>query len=220
MNTIKQPNTEEASAQRHIVYHADPLCGWCFAIAKEVEAARHHLGDSIEWIVQMGGLVVGERIRPVALDAGYLRSGLSQVERASGRQASERYFENIVETGTWVSNSEPVCRAVLAAIEVAGQGAGMIATSLLSDLLYIEGLEPDSEESVGRVADAVGVSRSEFLALWRSDGLRSRLAHHWEQTRASGLTTYPTIAEVTVDGVRPLLTGYADRAVIIETLSV
>lgn len=198
-----------------VVYHADPLCGWCFAIADELAEARLRLGDQVTWTLRMGGLVVGERVRPIADDAQYLRSGLQQVEQVSGRVASDRYFSEIVDDGTWVSNSESVCMIVLAAIELAGTDAGFTASHRLCDLLYIDGVEPDSQEAVDEIARAVDLAERSFSDHLASPGLRRRLAEHWVETRRMGLETYPTIAVRSADGLQPVVTGFADATTIV-----
>lgn len=163
----------------------------------------------------MGGLVVNVRVRPVGEDAGYLRAGLAQVQRVSGRAASDRYFDDI---GTWVSSSEPVCRAALVAIELGGQDAGFEASHHLSDRMYVQGREPDSIESIRDLADTLGVDGNTFIDRWTSPEAHARLQEHWTDTRRTGLQTYPTIAVRTTNGISEMLTGFADTPTIVQTI--
>lgn len=223
MTSPHQPNQQESSpapnAPIDAIYHTDPLCGWCFAIAEELAAARKSLGAEVQWTIRMGGLVVGERVRPIRNDAHYLRDGLASVAQLSGRVASAEYFERVLDVGTWVSNSETVCRAVLTAIELGGTEAGFIASHFLSDTLYVEGLEPDAGSSVEALAVELDLDVAKFVGHWEADRTRDALALHWAETRRLGLTTYPTIAVTRQDGsVDDLITGFADRGTIIETL--
>lgn len=200
------------------IYHADSLCGWCFAIADELSTARHELGDRVDWTLRMGGLVVDDRVREIAHDADYLRAGLAQVETVSGRVASNVYWNDVVEPGTWVSDSEPVCRAVLVAMELAGPDAGFIASHRFSDLLYIDGIEPDSYVAVRDVARSIGVDGDTFIEAWESEPAATRLTAHWAQTRQMGLQTYPTIAVRTASSLVPVVTGFATADVIATQL--
>jgi protein-disulfide isomerase-like protein with CxxC motif len=170
--------------------------------------ARHQLGDDVEWTLRMGGLVVGDRVRAVAHDAEYLRSGLAQVHAASGRSAGDPYWTEIVDVGTWVSDSEPVCRAVLTAIELADTDAGFAASHRLSDLLYVEGVEPDSLDALHEVARTIGLDGDGFVEHWASPHTRDRLTAHWADTRRSGLQTYPTIAVLSDGRLQPVVTGF------------
>lgn len=201
-----------------LVYHADPLCGWCFAIAPALEEARDRIGDRAHWTLRMGGLVVGERVRPVGLDAAYLRSGLAQVAAATGRTAGDRYYSDIVDRGSWVSDSEPVCRAVLVAEELGGTDAAFTASHALSDALYLEGREPDAPATVSDLAASLGLEPEQFLARWASDTAAARLTRHWEQTRAMGLSTYPTVAAVHAGVVTPLVVGAASADDIVDAI--
>jgi putative protein-disulfide isomerase len=202
-----------------LIYHADPLCGWCFAIAPALADARTMLGDRAEWTIRMGGLVVGERVRPIACDAAYLRAGLERVVAATGRQAGDAYFTNIVDRGVWVSDSEPVCRAVLVAFELGGTEAAFETSHRLSDALYVDGREPDSLDTLRLIAAAVGFDPTVFAARWDSDAARQRLALHWTDTRRTGLTTYPTIAVVRNGIVVPIVVGAATADQIVAAVT-
>ena len=201
-----------------VIYHADPLCGWCFAIADELEAARTELGSEVDWTLRMGGLVVGDRVRPVVHDADYLHKGLAQVAQVSDRIATTKYYDDIVGVGTWVSDSEPACRAVLTAIELDGTAAGFTASHFLSDRLYIDGQEPDDADSTEALALILGIDIVRFRQHRERTDTKQRLARHWADTRAMGLTTYPTIAVRIGSSVRELVTGYAPCATIVESI--
>jgi putative protein-disulfide isomerase len=201
-----------------VIYLADPLCGWCFGIAPALEQAREMLGDRVTWRVRTGGLVVGERVRAVRHDAAYLRRGLQQVAEVTGRVAGERYFAEIVDRGTWISDSEPVCRAVMVADELGGSDAAFTASRFLSDSLYVHGREPDAPATVRDLAAALGVDAEKFVGRWASEAAAIGLQAHWDQTRALGLQTYPTIAIVRGDHVDPLVVGAAAAAAIVAAI--
>lgn len=200
-----------------VVYHLDPLCGWCFAIAEEVAEARRRLASSAQWSVRMGGLVVGERVRPVRHDAAYLRRGLAEVERVSGRRAGEAYFDDVVDVGTWVSDSEPACRAVLVADELGGAHTAIETSHRLSDLLYLDG-RPPSLPVVAEIAEGLGLDADAFVERWSAPDTARRLRDHWEATRATGLTTYPSIAVRRGESLEVRLEGYASAQQIVDAV--
>jgi putative protein-disulfide isomerase len=205
-----------------IVYANDPLCGWCFAIGPSLNEARRRLGSAVDWRVECGGLVVGERIRPIALDREYLRAGLAQVEQASGRRATDTYYRDVVEPGTWVSASEPACRAVLIVQEMAGTPLAMDFSHALTDALYLDGRVPDAPETVHDVALALGLDGPALIERWSSPTAPAATQSAFQRARALGVTTYPSLF-LAVNGVSdgaespvarspkllPLLEGFA-----------
>jgi putative protein-disulfide isomerase len=191
-----------------IVYGNDPLCGWCFAIGPALNDARQSLGDEVRWRIECGGLVVGDRVRPIAHDREYLRAGFAQVLSASGRATGDRYWSEIVEPGTWVSSSEPVCRAVLVVQQQAPELAMKFSHSL-TDALYLDGREPDTPETLRLVAEQYGLNGDAFIASWASAEAIDMTATSFISARQMGVTTYPSLFFEVGLQLHPLLSGFA-----------
>jgi putative protein-disulfide isomerase len=49
-----------------LVYGFDPICGWCFGFRSAVASLRTALADRVAWRIASGGLVIGERIKPIS----------------------------------------------------------------------------------------------------------------------------------------------------------
>lgn len=200
-----------------VVYGNDPLCGWCFAIGPELAEAKRRTLDRFDWRIECGGLVVGERVHPIALDREYLVAGLEQVARVTGRRAGDAYFDRLLADGTWVSNSEPSCRAVIVAREIDQQRAIDLSHGL-TDALYLDGREPDHPDTIREVAECVGLDGDAIVARWSApesiDACRTAFAH----ARAIGVTTYPSLF-VEWRGMRtPVLEGWSDADSIVAGL--
>ncbi len=194
-----------------IVYGNDPLCGWCFAIGPALNDARERLGDEVRWRVECGGLVVGDRVRPIVHDSEYLRSGFAQVLAASGRVTGDRYWSEIVEPGTWVSNSEPVCRAVLVMQQQAPDLAMKFSHSL-TDALYLDGREPDTPETLRLLTEQLGLNGDEFIASWASAEAIDMTARSFKAARQLGVTTYPSLFLEVGSQLHPILSGFASAS--------
>lgn len=193
-----------------LVYGNDPLCGWCFAIGPALLDARARLGDLVRWRLETGLLVTGERVRPIAQDRGYLRQGLAQVEAVAGRRAGDAYWRDVVEDGTWVSDSEPAVRAVVTARELA-PGVELAFSHALTDALYLEGRRPDDPDTLRALAGRFDLDGEHLVAAWASDEARRSTAEAAARARALGVETYPSLFLLEPDGTpRPLLAGYAD----------
>jgi putative protein-disulfide isomerase len=191
-----------------VVYANDPLCGWCFAIGPSLNEARVNLGHDVQWRIECGGLVTGERVRPISFDREYLVAGFAQVKSASGRVTGERYWSEVVEPGTWVSDSEPVCRAVLLVQQLRPELAINFSHSL-TDAFYLDGRIPDDPETLGFIAEQYGLGAEEFLSAWQSPEAINMTRHAFARARQLGVTTYPSLFLEVNSVLQPILSGFA-----------
>lgn len=198
-----------------VVYGFDPLCGWCYGFAPAFAMARAELAGAVEFGVASGGLVTGERRRPVGLDAGYLRAGLAAVAAATGVSPGPA-FADLLDRGTYVSDSEPVCRAMWAARELAGDGAAIELGAALSRAYYGEGREPDDPDLVAELGAGLGLP--DLVDRWATEAARRGTAQWWARSRAVGLTTYPSLLAVDGGRWRPLLVGVAPADRVVDLL--
>lgn len=199
-----------------VVYGVDPLCGWCFGIGEALRAARRELADEVQWEVALGGLVVGERVRPVAEDAAYLRQGLAQVERTTGRRAGPSYWREVVEPGTWISDSEPAVRAVVAVRDLAGDDAALDVAYALCDGMYLDGRTPDDPAHVRQVAADRGLDADAVLDRFSSADGRTAVQREYARARGLGITTYPSLFVRRGAALIPVVAGYAPTEAIVE----
>jgi putative protein-disulfide isomerase len=200
-----------------IVYGFDPLCGWCFGFAPAFAQVRRELDGEVAFRVAAGGLVVGERRRAVRHDADYLRAGLARVREVTGVAAGPA-FADLLARGEWVSDSEPVCRAMWVARELGGDDAAIALGTALSRAFYADGREPDDPAVVDELARALGLDG--LLRRWDTEEARRGTARWWAASRAAGLTTYPSLLLDTGEGGpwRPLVVGPAPAADVVRTI--
>ncbi len=200
-----------------VVYGNDVLCGWCFATGPAILEAKRSLGDTVRWRIECGGLVTGERVRPIGLDRDYLIAGLERVEEVTGRQAGAGYRERVLDVGTWVSDSEPAARAVLTAQAMAEEVA-VEFSHWLTDALYLEGRVPDDADVLRDAAAAVGIDGDELVARWATPDAVAATEKAFAGARAMGVTTYPSLFLEDGGELVPLLAGYAPGEVIESTI--
>lgn len=88
-----------------LVYAFDPLCGWCFGAIPALRALQHEMPDlNIELI--LGGLITGERIGPYSAMSDYIKRASINLEKVTGRQLSEAFFQDIL------SNEDVICSSI------------------------------------------------------------------------------------------------------------
>lgn len=181
---------EQSSEQ--LLYGYDPLCGWCFAFRPTMAAVRAAFPDLPITLV-MGGLVVGERVAPVSQSREYLISGLEQVRRTAGVSAGDAFYGGLLKEGTYISNSEPPCRAVYVAQQLASQHAYAFADAL-PEAYYVHGLPLDDASVLAELATQHGIDGEALVHHWQSDAAKQGVQQAFREARAAGFNSYPTLA--------------------------
>lgn len=190
-----------------LVYGFDPLCGWCFAFRPTMQAIRAAYPD-VPITLMMGGLVVGSRVGPVSESREYLINGLEQVRRTAGVSAGAAFYEKLLADGTYISDSEPPCRAVYVAQQIAPDQAFDFADALPA-AYYVDGQPLDSEDVLGALAAKHGIDAVTLLEHWRSDEARRGVQQAFMQARNAGFTSYPTLAYQRGDKLAMVAQGFA-----------
>jgi putative protein-disulfide isomerase len=170
-----------------------------------------------DWHVECGGLVVGDRVHPVSQDREYLVAGLAQVAAVSGREASAAYFDGLLADGTWVSNSEPSCRAVIVVRELAPDRVIEFSHGL-TDALYLDGREPDAPDTIRKVADALGLDGDAVVDRWSGSAAVDATVAAFAHARSIGITTYPSLFVDRGAGLVPIMAGWSPADAIVAAL--
>ncbi|MCB1677069.1 MAG: hypothetical protein KDI16_00115 [Halioglobus sp.] len=200
-----------------LVYGFDPLCGWCFAFRGVLRELREVLGDTVQWELACGGLVVGEREQPIGQMAQYLLEGEKILQQRAGISYGSGFRDGLLANGSWVSRSEPPCRAVLHAQELFG---GRDALALGDELVrgfYEDGLPPDQEETLRRAAEKVGLDAAALLQHWREGPAATAGAMF--AARQLGVRTYPSLFVRNGAMLQPIYEGFAPAAELRETVT-
>lgn len=190
-----------------LVYGFDPICGWCFGFRSAIAAVRRELGPTVRWRVACGGLVTGERIRPIGETRDYLVHGMAQVEARTDARFGDGFKKGLLARGTWVSTSEPGCRAVLLVQELEGSERALDFGAELSRAFYVDGRPTDDLDSLRSVAKATKVDAERLLEAFSAPGAEHRTWEAFTRARTDGLVSYPSMFVDRGAGLEPLFSG-------------
>ncbi len=200
-----------------LIYGFDPLCGWCFAFRPSMHAITAAHPD-LPIQVRYGGLVVGERVQPIAASRDYLINGLNEVRQRAGVVAGERFYQGLLAEGTYISNSEPPCRAIYVVQQLAAERAYAFADAL-PDAFYGQGLPLDDAEVLAELAMAEGIDRDLFLQHWHSAAAHAGTQAAFAQARAMGITMYPTLRYRRGTQIREVGRGFMSPAEAVQRVN-
>lgn len=172
----------------HYIY--DPLCGWCYAVAPLVKAAR----EVIPIELHGGGMLTGTRrqtMTPAFRD--YVGPNDRQIALATGQVFGNAYLNGLLNDDSAVLDSEPPTAAVFAAEELKQLGVDMLAR--LYEAHYVQGLRIADVPVLVQLAVEVGLPADDFAdSLARFQGARAKA--HFSASRdlllSVGGRGYPT----------------------------
>jgi len=141
----------------HYVY--DPLCGWCYAAAPLVKAAR----ELLVIVAHAGGMLADARRRAVTDEwRSYVMPHDRRIEALSGQPFGAAYFDGLLRDRTAVLDSAPPTTAVLAADQLGGRGLDLLAR--LQTAHYAEGRRIADRDVLIELAQDIGLAGDSFAA--------------------------------------------------------
>lgn len=189
----------DQGATLHYIF--DPLCGWCYAAAPLVDAARGVPGLQVEF--HGGGMMTGANRRQITPQwRDYVMPHDHRIAEMTGQPFGENYFEGLLRDTGAVMDSEPPTTAVLAA-ESLRAGGGLDMAHRLQQAHYVEGRRIADVEVLKALAAALGFDAEAFAAAFdRLSGAPT--AQHIAESRQflqrAGGQGFPTFVLTQADG--------------------
>ena len=194
-----------------LVYVGDPMCSWCYGFGKELSALKaRHPELSLE--IMVGGVRAGAT--DVLDDSGkQFRLGhWARVEENSGLPFNRKAF---LARENFVYDTEPICRAVVAARQIAPQADQLSVFRALQNAFYVDGLDTTDGavlaqvavaalEKLGHVHDVAA-----FLHEWSAPATVAATRAEFAQVRAIGIRSFPALLLAVNDQLIEISPGYA-----------
>lgn len=193
------------------IYVGDPMCSWCYGFGKELQALRDlHPGVALEIIV--GGLRAGGT--DVLDDAGKTMrlSHWARVEAASGLPFNR---DGLMARQNFVYDTEPVCRAVVAARMAAPEADLLQVFQALQEGFYVAAADTTDGRVLARLAaDALtrlghAVDVDDLFRVWSSDAAIAAAQQEFAYSRKLGIHSFPTLLVELDEALYMLSPGYA-----------
>lgn len=192
-----------------LLYVGDPMCSWCYGFGKEMTALMAmHQGLELQIIV--GGLRAGGT--EVLDQAGkqFRLTHWARVEAASGLPFNR---EALMARENFVYDTEPVCRAVVAARRLAPQADLLAVFRALQHAFYVDGRDTTDGRVLAEVVAAqLGVDVETVLRTWRDDVTIALASADFARARALGVRSFPALLLERDDGIVEISGGYAQAA--------
>ena len=190
----------------------DPMCSWCWGMAKAIEESAHTLAGRVEFDLLLGGINV-HGSQPIG-DYGrrYLMKIWTEVHEVTGQTFGFRLPEE------FVYNSTLACVAVQAVRRRSGR-APFGFLHRLQQALFEGGENINDPAVLEALAAEFGWQQGELSTELDDKHLHEQVAEQFSSSRSYGTNALPAVL-IENDGHRKLLLGgFADSAMLVELLS-
>lgn len=123
-----------------ITYLFDPLCGWCYGAAPQIERLAQHPG--IELTLAPAGLFASAGARPMdARFAAYAWSNDQRIQQLTGQPFSERYREALLNNPAGGRFDSGPSSLALSAVQLSAPAQELATLKRMQEARYVQGLD-------------------------------------------------------------------------------
>jgi putative protein-disulfide isomerase len=203
-----------------LIFVGDPMCSWCYGFGKELSAVLQARPDLPLQIV-VGGLRAGGS--EVLDEAGkqFRLTHWARVEAASGLPFNR---EALMARKGFVYDTEPICRAVVAARNIAPEAPLLDVFRALQHAFYVDGLNTTDPETLARVtAQALTVAghpatAQAVLDQYQSTATIEEAREDFRKARRWGINSFPALLMEVGDELYSVAPGYRSAAELLSSI--
>jgi putative protein-disulfide isomerase len=203
-----------------LIFVGDPMCSWCYGFGKELSAVLQARPDLPLQIV-VGGLRAGGS--EVLDEAGkqFRLTHWARVEAASGLPFNR---EALMARKGFVYDTEPICRAVVAARNIAPEAPLLDVFRALQHAFYVDGLDTTDPETLARVtAQALTVAghpatAQAVLEQYQSPATIEEAREDFRKARRWGINSFPALLMEVGDELYSVAPGYRSAAELLSSI--
>lgn len=194
-----------------LIYVGDPMCSWCYGFGKEMtELMAMHPELPLDIVV--GGVRAGAT--DVLDDDGkqFRLAHWERVERNSGLPFNR---EALLARENFVYDTEPVCRAVVAARRAAPDADLLAVFRALQHAFYVEGRDTTDGRVLADTAAAAlqeqgyELNREQLWEVWNDAQTIAATRADFVRARALGVRSFPALLLEQNGSVMEISPGYA-----------
>lgn len=205
-------------ARSALIYVGDPMCSWCYGFGHELSIALAQR-PRVQLEIVTGGLRAGGT--EVLDDAGkrFRLFHWAKVEAATGLPFNR---EALLARQGFVYDTEPVCRAVVAARTTAPQADQLAVFRALQKAFYVDGMDTTDPDVLAGVAaqalQAQGFAADGLRACFDAEDTRKSTREEFAQVRRWGVSSFPALLAWDGGQMVRLVDGFAKSQALVTAM--
>ncbi|HET8858861.1 DsbA family protein [Marivirga sp.] len=174
-----------------LLYFYDPLCGWCFGFSPVIKDLEKKFQEQIDFEAISGGMVLGERVKPLSEMKDYLKEAMPRLEEMTGVKFGKPYLE-ILEEGSLMLNSELPCIA-MTVYKSMTQKSNIEFASALQSTLYEKGLSLNEIDNYKKLVESFDLPWEVFKNKLEDSAYKEKTYQEFQMSQQMGIGGFPSV---------------------------
>jgi len=197
----------ESNNKPTLWYFADPMCSWCWGFSPVITEIKVNYANKINIALVMGGLQTEELQTLSDSSREEIFHHWHQVAKMTGQAF---LFDGALDK-EFVYNTEPACRAVIAAGLIEPTQKFTYFTAI-QHAFYAENQDVTQLECLQQLAHDCGIDRDEFKRFFTEETTKQSLEKSLQFTKKAGVQGFPTLILNLQNDLHMITRGYLDYA--------
>ena len=189
-----------------IYYIFDPLCGWCYGFSPVIKKLEEQFGEEISFETICGGMVLGERVQPIAHMRDYLKEAIPRLEEMTGVKFGQAYMD-ILEEGKLALSSEIPSIAMLVFKSMSIKSPVTFASALQKEL-YEKGHNLNLLENYESLVKEFNIDWEVFQEKMKSESYKQKAYEEFKISSQMGIQGFPSVVFQTGKEAYLIARGY------------
>lgn len=190
-----------------IIYVQDALCGWCYGMSPVMQQLYTEYRQDYDFLVLSGGMIRGGNVRPVSGMADYIRKASKHLEEATGVKQTQAYHEEILDKGTYITNSEPPAIALTILKEQFPEQQVPLAAAIQQQH-FVHGKDLNEVEVYIPVVERFGADAAGFRKRFGDKAYARKAQQEFELVEKWGISGFPAVLFETGEKLYLVAQGY------------
>jgi putative protein-disulfide isomerase len=174
-----------------LLYFYDPLCGWCFGFSPVIKKLEKEFQEQISFEAISGGMVLGDRVKPLSEMKDYLKDAMPRLEEMTGVKFGKPYLD-ILEEGSLLLNSELPCVAMTVFKSMTNKSSIEFASALKS-ALYQNGVNLNEVDNYKDLAESFDLSWEVFRSKLEDSAYKEKTYQEFQVGQQMGIGGFPSV---------------------------
>jgi putative protein-disulfide isomerase len=179
------------------------MCSWCWGFSKVIRKITRQINDRAAFSILMGGLRFQQEPMTDELKQS-IRKNWCRVHDMTG----QTFNFGLLESTSFVYNTEPACRAVVVARSMRDDGTALKFFDRLQAAFYKYNIDITDAGEAALIAATAGIDAPEFREQMVSMEESGATQADFDQTHELGVTGFPTIIVIEDERAAYLTRGY------------
>ncbi|MBS1509625.1 MAG: DsbA family protein [Bacteroidetes bacterium] len=177
-----------------LIYCYDAYCGWCYGFSPVMKKIAADFSDTVEVEVLSGGMMIGDRVMPIAKIGPYIQSAYHRVEELTGIRFGKDFLWHTAhpEESDWVMNSEKPAIALSIIKEIHPEQQLFFASNLQYALNY-EGRDLDDDEAYRHLLPQYHIKEKDFYSKLHNDAYKEKAYYEFALCKQLRVDSFPQV---------------------------